>query len=108
MQDDNVLEALLFALLTVLDLNAGEDAATDGGRRLCTETGREMLEMQGWVEVVFERLNEKGAVGLTRAGKGKESKEEERVGMLAAGVLSRIGEIVKKFQRLLLGDMVAL
>ncbi|KAI9656079.1 MAG: telomere binding protein [Bathelium mastoideum] len=107
-QDENVLEALLFALLTVLDLNAGEDAATDGGRRLCTEMGREILEMQGWVEGVFERLNKKGAIGLPKVGPGKEQREEDRLTTLAAAVLTRISEIVGKFQRLLIGDMVAL
>ncbi|KAI9710299.1 MAG: telomere binding protein [Bogoriella megaspora] len=105
LQDDNVLEALLFGLLTTLNLNAGEDAVADGGRRLCTEMGREMLEMQGWVEGVFERVD--GAtrnVGL----QGQTAKETEggRVAMLAAGVLTRIGEIVSKFQRLLVGDIV--
>ena len=111
LQDDNVLEALLFALLTTLDLNAGEDATTDGGRRLCMEMGKEMLEMQGWVEGVFEKVNENDAIGLARAGKGskeREGNEAERVGMLAAGVLTRIREIVGKFQRILMGDMVAL
>ena len=110
MQDDNVLEALLFALLTTLDLNAGEDAATDGGQRLCTEMGSEMLEMQGWVEAVFEKANENSTTGLSRASSGVKGKGrgEERIGMLAAGVLTRIGEIVRKFQRILLGSMVAL
>lgn len=111
MQDENVLEALLFALLTTLNLNAGEDATTDGGQRLCTEMGREMLEMQGWVEGVFEKVNENGTIGLAKVrsgGKGKEKREEERVSMLAAGVLTRIGEIVKKFQRVLMGEMVTL
>ncbi|KAL9093887.1 MAG: hypothetical protein Q9165_003810 [Trypethelium subeluteriae] len=101
LKDENVLEALLFAILMILDLNAGEDAIADGGRRLCTEMGKEILEMQVWVEGVFEALDERGAVVLGMGSKGnkdKDKREENRVGMLAAGVLSRIGEIVSKFQ----------
>ncbi len=82
-----VLEALLFSFLTLLDSNVADD------RRLAEEHAKELLETQGWVEGVFERL----------AGG---SEEGDRVRMLAAGVLVRAREVVEKHQRLLLGDLV--
>ena len=83
--DVTVLEALLFAFLTLLDINENK-------QRIAEEHAKELLETQGWVEQVFERM-EGGA------------KEGERVRMLAAGVLVRTREVVEKYQRLLLGDL---
>ena len=85
--DASVLEGLLFAFLTLLDVNQ------DAGRRLAEEQGRELLETQEWVGGVLERM-----------GGGDE--EGERCRMLAAGVLIRCREVVEKFQRLLVGDMI--
>ncbi|KAG0650805.1 DNA replication checkpoint tel2 [Hyphodiscus hymeniophilus] len=83
--DGTVVEALLFAFLTLLEVN--EDK-----RDLVDRHGRQLLETQEWVEVVFGRM-----------GGGE---EEERGRMLAAGVLLRINEVVDKYQALLMGDLV--
>ena len=84
--DSTVLEALLFAFLTLLDIN--EDK-----RRLAEDHAKELLETQQWVEQVFE---------MAPGG----SEEGERVRMLAASVLVRTKEVVEKYQRLLMGDML--
>lgn len=84
--DSTVLEALLFASLTLLDIN--EDK-----RRLAEDHAKELLETQQWTEHVFETV--KGG-----------SEEGDRVRMLAASVLVRTREVVEKYQRLLMGDMV--
>ena len=81
-----VLEALLFALLTLLDVNDPYQ------RRIAEEHSKELLETQEWVQMVFEKV-------------GGGSEEGERVTMLAAGVLTRTRAVVEKHQRLLLGDM---
>jgi len=86
--DITVIEALLFAFLTILEVN--EDK-----RALVEAHGREMLETQGWVEGVFGRL-------------GAGTEEDEKVRMLAAGCLVRIREVVEKYQALLMGDLASL
>jgi len=85
--DASVLEALLFAFLTLLDINENDQ------RHLAGEHAKELLETQGWVETVFERV-------------GGGSEEGDRIRMLAAGVLLRTREVVEKYQRMLMGDMV--
>ncbi len=85
-----VMEALLFAFLTILEVNGDK-------RRLVEGFGRQMLETQEWVEGVFQRMN----------GAGGGSEEDERARMLAAGVLVRIQENVEKYQALLMGDMAS-
>ncbi|KAL3419002.1 DNA replication checkpoint protein tel2 [Phlyctema vagabunda] len=86
--DNLVTEAILFALLTILEIN--EDK-----RSLVDAHGRELLEAQRWVEGVFSKLD------------GGGSEEDEKVRMLAAAVLMRIGECVEKYQALLLGDIAS-
>jgi telomere length regulation protein len=83
-----VMEALLFAFLTILEVN--EDK-----RSLVGAHGRQMLETQEWVEGIFGRM-----------GSGA-SEEDERVRMLAAGVLVRVRECVEKYQALLMGDLAS-
>lgn len=83
--DVTVVEALLFAFLTLLEIN--EDKRT-----LVERHGRQLLETQEWVEGVFGRFGG--------------SEEDERVRMLAAGCLVRIREVVEKYQALLMGDVV--
>jgi len=85
--DIAVLEAVLFGLLTLLEIN--EDK-----RRLATEHSKELLESQEWARGVLESV-----------GQGE---EEGRVRMLAAGVVVRSQEVVKEYQRLLMGDMIDL
>ena len=84
--DVTILEALLFGFLTILDVN--EDK-----RRIAIDHAKELMETQAWVEGVFER-----------AGGG--SKEGEKVRMLAAGILVGTGEVIEKYQSLLLGDLM--
>lgn len=88
--DPSVLEALLFSLLTLLDVN---DNDNDGGRRLAEQHARELLETREWVDGVLERV-------------GGGSEEGERVRMLAAGVLVRCSGVVERYQRVLMGDLV--
>ena len=85
--DPAILEAILFAFLTLLDINENNQ------RRLAEEHAKELLETQGWVEAVFERI-------------GGGSSEGDRIRMLAAGVLMRTRECVEKHQRLLMGDLM--
>ncbi|CAC9890822.1 unnamed protein product [Aureobasidium pullulans] len=84
--DVSVLEAVLFATLTLLDMN--EDK-----RRLAEEHSKQLIETQEWVELVFDRV-----------GGGDE--EGERIRMLAASVLMKTREVVEKYQRLMVGDLV--
>lgn len=84
--DVTVMEAVLFAFLTLLEVN--EDK-----RRVAEEHSKQLIETQEWVEMVFER---------TAGG----DEEGEKVRMLAAGVLMKTREVVEKFQRLLMGDML--
>lgn len=86
--DIMIMEALLFGFMTILELN--EDK-----RRLVEVQGRQMLETQEWVEGVFGRTG------------GGGSEEDERVRMLAAGVLVRIREVVERYQALLMGDLAS-
>ena len=80
------MEALLFALLTLLDVNGNSQ------RRIAEEHAEELVETQKWVELVLDQV-------------GGGSDEGDRVRMLAAGVLTRTREVVFKQQRLLLGAM---
>lgn len=84
--DAGVLEAVLFAFMTLLEVN--EDK-----RRIAEEHSRQLMETQEWVDMVFEKT----------AGGDEES---ERVRMLAAGVLLKTKDVVEKYQRLLVGDML--
>ncbi|KAI4715505.1 hypothetical protein E4T48_08322 [Aureobasidium sp. EXF-10727] len=84
--DVSVLEAVLFATLTLLDMN--EDK-----HRLAEEHSKQLIETQEWVELVFDRVS---------GG----DKEGERIRMLAASVLMKTREVVDKYQRLLVGDLV--
>ena len=84
--EPTVLEALLFAFLTILEIN--EDK-----RRLAEEHSRELLETQRWTELVFANI----------AGGDEEG---DRLKMLAASVLIKTKEIVEKYHRLLIGDLI--
>ncbi|KAL5414162.1 hypothetical protein PMIN06_006490 [Paraphaeosphaeria minitans] len=86
--DKKVLSAVLFALLMLLETNADKE-------RLATEQGRELMETQEWVKGVFQ-----GLPG------GKEGEEDERVRVLAAGVVVRCQEVAEKYQRRLVGSMM--
>ncbi|KAF2739279.1 hypothetical protein EJ04DRAFT_484876 [Polyplosphaeria fusca] len=85
-QDKGVLSALLFAFLMLLETNENKE-------RLVNEQGKELLETQEWVRMVFEHL-------------GAGSDEDEKVRVLAAGVVVRCQEVVEKYQRRLAGAMM--
>ncbi|KAF2217430.1 hypothetical protein CERZMDRAFT_108169 [Cercospora zeae-maydis SCOH1-5] len=93
-KDISILEAVLFALLTLLEVNCewGDMA------RLAQEEPKRMAETQSWVEVVFERTGSGGLV--TKAGG-----EESKVRMLAAGVLVKCREIIEAYQKRLMGGI---
>lgn len=87
--DNSVQEAVLFALLTLLEVNT----ANDNGRRLAEEHAKELVETQEWVGGILER----GIFG-----------EEEKGRVLAASVLMRINGIVEAYQRRLMGELLSL
>ncbi|KAF4552621.1 putative telomere length regulation protein [Elsinoe fawcettii] len=92
-EDPSVMEAVLFGLLTLLEVN--EDT-----RRLAEEHGREIVETREWVSMVFEKLNSGGRIG------GEGERDEDRVRGLAAGVLVKCGEVMQKWERLMVGEMM--
>ncbi|TKX23293.1 hypothetical protein C1H76_4360 [Elsinoe australis] len=87
-EDQSVMEAVLFGFLALLEVN--EDT-----RRVAGENGREVVETREWVGTVFARL---------QVGQGEE--EEERLRGLAAGVLVKCGEVMEKWERLMVGEMM--
>lgn len=86
--DLGVTHAVLFALLTLLEVNG------DRMRDICQGMPREVVETQEWVAQIF---------GNTR---GEDGGEENDVKMLAAGVLIRIREGMDKHRALLMGEMI--
>jgi telomere length regulation protein len=85
-KDKLVLNAVLFGFLMVLETNENKE-------RLATEQGKELMETQAWVKMVFEGL-------------GAGSEEDERIRVLAAGVVVRCQEVVEKYQRRMAGMMM--
>ncbi|KAF2855446.1 hypothetical protein T440DRAFT_413901 [Plenodomus tracheiphilus IPT5] len=85
-KDKNVLNAVLFGFLMILETNENKE-------RLATEQGKELMETQAWVKMVFEGL-------------GAGSEEDERVRVLAAGVVVRCQEVVEKYQRRMAGALM--
>ncbi|KAJ4382829.1 telomere binding protein [Didymella sp. IMI 355093] len=84
--DKAILGALLFGFLMILETNENKE-------RLATEQGKELMETQAWVKMVFEGL-------------GAGSDEDERIRVLAAGVVIRCQEVVEKYQRRLAGALM--
>ncbi|KAI8940268.1 hypothetical protein NX059_003970 [Plenodomus lindquistii] len=85
-KDKNVLSAVLFGFLMILETNENKE-------RIATEQGKELMETQAWVKMVFEGL-------------GAGSEEDERVRVLAAGVVVRCQEVVEKYQRRMAGVLM--
>lgn len=88
--DVRTLDALLFAFLTLLDLN--EDK-----QRLATEHAKELVETQEWAKVVLDQYSPESDRDQTEGGKVK---------MLAVAVVVKCHEVVERWQRLMLGNMV--
>lgn len=86
--DLGVTGAVLFALLTLLEVN--EDRMRD----ICQEMGRELVETQEWVAGMFEGI------------RGDDGGQEDQVKMMAAAVLMQIKEGVEKYRLLLVGDLI--
>ncbi|KZM22196.1 telomere binding protein [Ascochyta rabiei] len=84
--DKGILGALLFGFLMLLETNENKE-------RLATEQGKELMETQAWVKMVFEGL-------------GAGSEEDERIRVLAAGVVIRCQEVVEKYQRRMAGALM--
>ncbi len=84
--DKAILGALLFGFLMLLETNENKE-------RLATEQGKELMETQAWVKMVFEGL-------------GAGSEEDEKVRTLAAGVVIRCQEVVEKYQRRMAGALM--
>jgi telomere length regulation protein len=85
-KDKNVLNAVLFGFLMLLETNENKE-------RVATEQGKELMETQAWVRMVFEGL-------------GTGSEEDERVRVLAAGVVVRCQEVIEKYQRRMAGALM--
>lgn len=82
-QDDHtVLEALLFSLLVVID--------TNDPRSLCLEFSRPLIEAQDWCAVILDAV------------------KEEKIQVLAAGLLIRIKEMVDRHQALMVQGVYSL
>jgi telomere length regulation protein len=86
--DLGVTHAVLFALLTLLEVNG------DRMRDVCQGMPREVIETQDWVAQIFNDT------------RGEDGGEENDVKMLAAGVLIRIREGMDKHRALLMGEMI--
>lgn len=89
-QDVSILHAVLFALLTVLELNADKS-------RVVQEHPKRLMETQQWVELIFDRMG--GNELMTESN----NEEEHKVKMLAAGVLVKTKEIIDGYQKELIG-----
>lgn len=87
--DMGVTHAVLFALLTMLEVNDNRM------RDICQTMSREVIETQEWVAQVFGGLRGEDGAG-----------EEAQVKALAAGCLVRIREGMEKYRMLLMGDMI--
>jgi telomere length regulation protein len=81
-----VLEALLFTFLVLLEVNEHKE-------RLARENARDLVETQEWARMVLEVIQP-----------GDE--EGEKVRALAASVAIRCQEVVEKWQRLMVGDLI--
>jgi len=110
LNDETIMEAVLFAFLSILTVNEGDQ------RRMASENARELVETQEWVGLVWDRLdavgagtqNRQGLAGLTTgsaASGGETENEQDRCKVLAAGVLVQIKEVMDQYQRLMIGDI---
>ncbi|KAK5721122.1 telomere binding protein [Elasticomyces elasticus] len=81
--DISILEAVLFATLTVLEVNTAHQLS---------ETARQIIEMQQWVQIVFDRA---GGGDMVTEGNA----EEAKIRTLAAGVLVKIGDWVAEQEK---------
>lgn len=95
--EPTALAALLSLLLAVLDLNIA--SGTSGEERLVTEFASPVIELREWVGAVFENM----PTGPTVPGANATTDPHERVRMLAAGVMVKLGEVIERYQGRLMG-----
>jgi telomere length regulation protein len=91
----NVLEALLFSLLTVLQVNEDKQVVAQ-------VHSKQLLETQQWADMIFERTGQGRLV--QQEGQG----EEAKVRTLAAAVLVNTGEVMEAHRKVLMGDMMGM
>ncbi|GAB7332624.1 hypothetical protein MBLNU13_g04391t1 [Cladosporium sp. NU13] len=89
----SVLEALLFGLLTVMEVNGDKQA-------IAQEHSKQLIETQQWADMIFERTGDGRLV--QQEGQG----EEAKVRTLAAAVLVKTGEVMEAHRKVLMGDMM--
>ena len=85
-EDPSVMEALLFGILTLLNINEGSQG------RLAADHSRQLLETREWVQMVYQNLS----------GDGKEDHHRQS---LAEAVLMIIAGVINKYQQSMLGDL---
>ena len=88
--DITVLQAVLFSLLTLLEVNTDK-------RRIAEEHPKQLMETQTWVDLVFERTG--GGELISESG----NEDEVKIRTLAAGVLVRTKEVIDAYQKQLYG-----
>lgn len=81
-----VLEAVLFGFLILLEVN-------DDKERLARDHAKELLETQEWVRLVLGQVSAGGEEG-------------DKVRALAASVVVRCQEVVERWQRSMVGDLI--
>lgn len=86
--DISILQAVLFSLLTLLEVNTDK-------QRIVQQYPRQLMETQQWVEMVFERMG--GGVSTS------DNADEAKVQTLAAGVLVKTREVIETYQKELVG-----
>lgn len=91
----NVLEALLFGLLTVLQVNEDKQV-------IAQVHSKQLMETQQWADMIFERTGQGQLV--QQDGQG----EEAKVRTLAAAVLVNTGEVMEAHRKVLMGDMMGM
>ena len=98
-----VLEAVLFALLVLLDVNVASGPESE---RIAQEHGRQLLETAEWAREVLAQI-EAGPPADEDDGVGVGG-EVARVRSTAAGVLVRCQEVIERWHRLMVGDMMTM
>lgn len=85
-----LMEAVLFALLTLLEVNGNK-------QEVVRNNPKQLMETKQWAEMVFERTGG----GALIEGEG----EEARIRTLCAGVLTKASDIISSYQKTLMGTL---
>jgi len=113
LRERNVCEAVLFGFVTILETNGvrnENDSLGDGTRRLAEENSREVVESREYASLVLDNTGSSRMVISKTTDRGREGKgsgdEETRLRGLAAGVVVKCSQVVEKWQRIMVGDML--